>query len=140
MWGNAEVINTQETLYSGVYWLVISVHVEEQSGKDSPLWEAIFLLAIFQDFKMRFATKEFASAYQLFQPVGIAMGCAIYRILFFIAKEKVTTFLAAFSSWRGIKIELRLKLQEIPAFMDDLTLLNRWRLLSTWTSWYAGVG
>ena len=96
-----------------------------------------FLNCYFQDFKMRFANKEFTSVYQFFQPVGIPMECAIYQILFVIAKEKVTTCtcIAAFSSWRGIKIKPGFKLQEIRASMDDLNLLNRWRLLSTWTNW-----
>ena len=80
-----------------------------------------FLKCYFQDFKMRFSTKEFTTAYQPLE-VGIPMGCAISPILFVMAIEVITR--AACSSCRGIEIEPGLELPPIRAFMDDLTLLN----------------
>ena len=57
----------------------------------------VFLKSYFQDFKMRFSTKEFTTAYQPLE-VGIPMGCAISQILFVMAR-------AFTSSCRGEEIE-----------------------------------
>ena len=79
-----------------------------------------FLKCYFDNFRMRFTTREYTTSYQKLE-VGIPMGCAISPMLFVMAMEVIIR--ATCVTCTGFEIEPGLRLPPIRAFMDDLTLL-----------------